>query len=207
MLILLCFYQEKTEKQFQEEDVDWEAINNLTFCGIFGDLFSDKKFWKFLLFSFILVGPKLVFSLLFFMLPRIIMQDYGEDAPFGLYIMVAPILIILFLICVAPAQNVYDPYDLIVIGCFVATLGPIPMFFGMNIVDFIIFIVIISFAEALYSPMINVFTFSFTKPGREGTFLTLTAAPIYFTMAITGLMGGYLLENFYPAEEDEDHKR
>tara|TARA_B110000285_G_C15096132_1_gene602077 strand:- start:262 stop:429 length:168 start_codon:yes stop_codon:yes gene_type:complete len=55
--------------------------------------------------------------------------------------------------------------------------------------------------------MINVFTFSFTKPGREGTFLTLTAAPIYFTMAITGLMGGYLLENFYPAEEDEDHKR
>ena len=81
------------------------------------------------------------------------------------------------------------------------------MFFGMNIVDFIVFIVIISFAEALSSPMINVFTFNFTKPGREGTFLTLTAAPIYFTMAITGLMGGYLLENFYPAEEDDDHHR
>ena len=141
------------------------------------------------------------------MLPRIIMQDYGEDAPFGIYIMVAPILIIIFLFCVAPIQNVYDPYDLILIGCIIASLGPIPMFFGMNIVDFIIFIVIISFAEALYSPMINVFTFNFTKRGREGTFLTLTAAPIYFTMAITGLMGGYLLENFYPAEEDDDHKR
>ena len=55
--------------------------------------------------------------------------------------------------------------------------------------------------------MINVFTFNFTKPGREGTFLTLTAAPIYFTMAVTGLMGGYLLENFYPAEEDETHHK
>ena len=55
--------------------------------------------------------------------------------------------------------------------------------------------------------MVNVFTFNFTKPGREGTFLTLTATPMYFTMAVTGLMGGYLLEIFYPAEEDENHKK
>jgi MFS family permease len=141
------------------------------------------------------------------MLPRIIMQDYGEDAPFGIYIMVAPVMIIIFLLIVAPVHSEYDPYDLILIGCVIATFGPVPMFFGMNITDFVIFIIIISFAEALYSPMINVFTFHFTKPGREGTFLTLTAAPIYFTMAITGLAGGYLLENFYPAEEDDDHHR
>ena len=81
------------------------------------------------------------------------------------------------------------------------------MFFGMNIVDFVIFIIIISAAEAIYAPIINVFTFNFTKPGREGTFLTLTAAPIYFTMAVTGLMGGYLLENYYPAEEDDTHHK
>lgn len=135
------------------------------------------------------------------------MQDYGEDAPFGIYIAIAPILIIFFLFCVAPIQTRYDAYDLILLGCAIATTGPIPMFFGMNVTDFIIFVIIISFAEALYSPMLNVFTFNFTKPGREGTFLTLTAAPIYFTMAITGLMGGYLLENFYPAEEDETHKK
>ena len=81
------------------------------------------------------------------------------------------------------------------------------MFFGMNKVDFIFFILIVSFAEALYAPMINVFTFNFTKEGREGTFLTLTAAPIYFTMALTGIVGGFLLENFYPAFEDSTHKR
>jgi hypothetical protein len=77
------------------------------------------------------------------------------------------------------------------------------MFFGINIVDFILFIIIISFAEAFYSPMVNVFTFNFTKEGREGTFLTLTDVPMYLTMAVTGVMGGYLLENFYPAEENE----
>ena len=81
----------------------------------------------------------------------------------------------------------------------IATAGPIPMFFGMNLWNFLLFIIIVSFAEAMYAPMINVFTFNFTKEGREGTFLTLTAAPVYFTMALTGIVGGYLLENYYPA--------
>jgi MFS family permease len=96
---------------------------------------------------------------------------------------------------------------LIIVGTFIATLGPIPMFFGMSMTNFLCFIVIISFAEALYSPMLNVFTFGFTKEGREGTFLTLTAAPLYFTMALTGVMGGYLLENYYPAEETATRKK
>jgi MFS family permease len=94
-----------------------------------------------------------------------------------------------------------------VIGCLISTFGPVPMFFGMNLLQFMLFIVIVSFAEALYAPMINVFTFNFTKEGREGTFLTLTAAPVYFTMALTGIVGGYLLENFYPAVEDANHKK
>lgn len=182
-----------------------DAINKLTCCDIFRDLVNDYKFWRFLLFSFVIVGPKLVFALLFFMLPRIIIQDYGEDAPFGIYIAIAPILIIVFLYVFATVQANYDAYDLIVLGASIATFGPVPMFFGMNIVDFLFFILIISIAEALYAPMINVFTFNFTKPGREGTFLTLTAAPVYFTMAITGLLGGFLLENFYPSEEDATH--
>jgi MFS family permease len=81
------------------------------------------------------------------------------------------------------------------------------MFFGMNLLDFILFILIISFAEALYAPIISVFTFNFTRPGTEGTFLALTETPVYFTMACTGLLGGYLLENFYPGEENETHHK
>jgi hypothetical protein len=55
-----------------------------------------------MLFSFVVVGPKLVFALLFFMLPKIIMQDYGADADFGLYIAVAPLLIVIFILILQP---------------------------------------------------------------------------------------------------------
>jgi hypothetical protein len=62
----------------------------------------DYKFWRFMLFSFVIVGSKMVFSLLFFMIPKMITQDDGENAPFGIYISIAPFLIILFLFFLAP---------------------------------------------------------------------------------------------------------
>ena len=207
MLVLLCTYDRKAEDRFQDRNIDHEAIANLTIADIFSDLLHDYKFWRFMLFSFVIVGSKMVFSLLFFMIPKMITQEDGENAPFGIYVSVAPLLIIVFMFILLPVQTKYEPYTLILAGTAIATLGPIPMFFGMNLVDFLLFVIIISFAEALYSPMINVFTFNFTKAGREGTFLTLTAAPSYFTMALTGVLGGYLLENYYPAVEDKTHKR
>jgi len=177
-------------------------------CGeIFYEIVKDDKFWRFMAFSFVIVGSKMVFSLLFFMIPKMITQESGANAPFGFYIAAAPLFIIFFLLFLTTVQANNEPYTLILIGTFIATLGPIPMFFGMNLITFVLFILIVSFAEALYAPMINVFTFSFTREGREGTFLTLTAAPIYFTMALTGIVGGFLLENYYPAVEDATHKR
>jgi MFS family permease len=207
MLILLGTYDRTSEARFEDPDIDHEAIARLTFVDIFGEIIKDSKFWRFMLFSFVIVGSKMVFSLLFFMIPKMITQNDGENAPFGIYVSIAPLLIIVFLFFLAPAHASHAPYSLILAGTAIATLGPIPMFFGMNIVDFVLFIVVVAFAEALYSPMINVFTFNFTRAGREGTFLTLTAAPVYFTMALTGVLGGYLLENYYPAVEDATHKR
>lgn len=207
MAVILLFYNPNVERKFEEDEIDWEAIARLTYCSIFEELLTDYRFWRFLLFSFVIVGPKLVFGLLFFMLPRIVLQDYGEEVAFGWLISIAPILIIIFLYVFQPLQANYDAYDLILLGSSIATLGPIPMFFGMNIICFIFFILIISIAEAIYAPVVNVFTFNFTKPGREGTFLTLTAAPMYFTMACTGLLGGYLLENYYPPEDDDQHQK
>jgi len=72
MLIFLCFYNPDKEKYFIEEKFDQAEIDKLTCMQIFKDLVSDYKFWRFFLFSFVIVGPKLVFALLFFMLPKII---------------------------------------------------------------------------------------------------------------------------------------
>jgi MFS family permease len=207
MLILMCTYKKQIENDFIERHLTRSERERLSCSEISSEIIKDFKFWRFMLFSFVIVGSKMVFSLLFFMIPKMITQNDGENAPFGIYMSAAPMLIIIFLLFLAPVQANYEPYDLILVGTVIATLGPIPMFFGMNLINFMLFIIIISFAEALYSPMINVFAFNFTKEGREGTFLTLTSAPSYFTMAITGVLGGYLLEQYYPVKEDATHHR
>lgn len=204
--VLLCTYNSRNEELFRVRPDNQQEEERASCTQILQEVFSDHRFWRFLAFSFVIVGAKMVFSLLFFMLPKMITQEDGADAPFGLYISLAPILIIVFLIFLTPVQAKYNSYDLILIGTTITTFAPIPMFFGVTLMNFMFFIFIVSFAEALYSPMINVFTFNFTREGREGTFLTLTAAPVYFTMALTGIVGGYLLENYYPAQEDATHK-
>lgn len=204
--ILMCTYKSKVEERYKEPEVS-RIEENESCSNIMVEIVRDSNFWKFMLFCMVIVGSKMVFSLLFFMLPKMITSLEGENAPFGLYVSAAPLLILVFLLILSPVQANREPFNLILIGTLIASLGPIPMYFGMQMWNFMLFITIISFAEALYSPLVNVFSFDFTKPGREGTFLTLTAAPTYFTMALTGIVGGYLLENYYPAKEDKLHVR
>jgi hypothetical protein len=102
MLIMLAFYDKKMEDKFANPSIDHEAIAKLTCGQIFSEIVKDDKFWRFMLFSFVIVGSKMVFSLLFFMIPKMMTQDGGEDTPFGVYVSVAPLLIIVFLFFLTP---------------------------------------------------------------------------------------------------------
>ena len=99
---MLAFYDKSKEDQFADTSIDHEAIAKLTCGQIFTEIVKDDKFWRFMLFSFVIVGSKMVFSLLFFMIPKMMTQDDGEDAPFGVYVSIAPLLIIVFLFFLTP---------------------------------------------------------------------------------------------------------
>lgn len=58
--------------------------------------------------------------------------------------------------------------------------------------------ILVSLGESLNAPKLYEFIFFFTKKGKEGMFLALTAAPQYLTMAVSGYTSGILLTNFFP---------
>ena len=72
MLILCCTYNRKVEDKFDNEQVD---VSNLSFTELFSEILKDFRFWRFMLFSFAIVGSKMVFALLFFMIPKMMTQD------------------------------------------------------------------------------------------------------------------------------------
>jgi hypothetical protein len=103
MTFLMITYKRQKEEPFSEITAEQEEeAQKLTCMAILSEIVSDYKFWRFMLFSFVIVGSKMVFSLLFFMIPKMMTQDGGENAPFGIYIAAAPLLIIIFLLCLSP---------------------------------------------------------------------------------------------------------
>jgi uncharacterized membrane protein len=100
MVVLLSLYNSKAEETFKEKEK--EDQEKISCWNVIGEILNDFKFWRFMLFSFVIVGAKMSFSLLFFMIPKMITQADGENAPFGIYVAVAPLLIILFLLFLAP---------------------------------------------------------------------------------------------------------
>ncbi len=92
-------------------------------------------------------------------------------------ISVCPLFIVIFLFVTSPCTVYLDPYSQIIMGAFFNTFAPIALFFGITYPHIFMFIILVSLGEALNSPKLYEFIFMFSKKGREGMFLALTAAP------------------------------
>ena len=167
-------------------------------CQLWRDVLTDRNFWRFLLFSVITIGMKMIFNMLSLLLPKILTVEFGPDAPYGLIISVCPLFIIIFLFVTSPCTIYLDPYSQIILGAFFNTFSPIALLFGITYVHIFMFLILVSLGESLNGPKLYEFIFHFTKKGREGMFLALTSAPYYLTMAASGYVSGVLLSNFFP---------
>ena len=59
-------------------------------------------------------------------------------------------------------------------------------------------IVVLSFGEALCLPRLYEYTAVIAPRGRESSYMSLSALPMFFAKMIVGPMGGYLLTQYCP---------
>jgi hypothetical protein len=62
----------------------------------------------------------------------------------------------------------------------------------------IMFVVILSIGEALWSPRLYEYTIFITEEGREGIYMALASSPMFIATLITGATSGTFLEAFCP---------
>ena len=163
----------------------------------------DINFWKYFLFAVVSIGMKMIFYMLSLIIPKIITYQYGREALFGIVISICPLFIVIFLFLTSPCTVHLDPYSQITLGSFFNTFAPIPLLFGIDYFHIFLFIIFLSLGESLNAPKLYEFIFFFARKGKEGTFLALTAAPQYLTMAVSGYVSGLLLTNFFPEEGEK----
>ena len=159
----------------------------------------EPEFWRLTLFTFLLVGVRLVFRHIDATLPKYLTRQFGEGAPFGLIYAINPFLIIFLVPIVGLLTRHVDSFSMILSGSFVSAVSPFWICFKQTYLSVVLFMVTLSIGEAVYSPRVYEYTMQVSPNGSEGLYSSLSAAPLFSVKLLVGGMSGWLLTNFMPA--------
>ena len=181
-------------------------------ANIIFKVMTEKAFWKFMLFLILLVGVKLVFTHQFMVMPKYYERVLGHDAPLGLLNAINPTIIVFGLILFIPIVGKFDIFKLIIVGTFVSALSVFVLIIPGKTVGTILNttiengyfvlilcqIILFALGEVIWSPRLSEYTVTIAPKGREGTYMSLAAMPMFIAKPVNGWLSGVLLNEYCP---------
>lgn len=166
--------------------------------AIIKEVASQKSFWKFLGAIILLMGVRIVYRHLDATFPKYMIREFGKDVMYGSIIAINPFLIVILIPVFAPLSYQFSAYAQITFGAFITSLSPFFLAYGPHLWSSIMFVVILSIGEALWSPRLYEYTIFITEKGREGIYMALASSPMFIATLVTGATSGIFLETFCP---------
>ncbi len=164
---------------------------------IMKEVASEKTFWIFITFIFLLVLVKMIFQYNHSLYP-LYMERIGLKNWTGkLYSINPAIVIFLVPIMTAITRNMKG-YNVIMLGAAVSAGSVFFMGFGESIMMIVLFQVVLSIGEAIYSPKIYDYTANIAPEGKESSYMAYSKAPMFFAKVAAGPATGILLYNLCP---------
>lgn len=170
----------------------------------FRHVFKSSAFWRFVLLAVLLLGVRSIYRHLDATFPKYMVRNFGKDAPFGSLIALNPFCVVIVTILSAPLGLTYHPVPVIILGSFISALSPLVLALGTSYTNAIIFVLLLSIGEGIWSPRLYEYSVMIAEKGREGTYMALAAAPMFLATLLTGATSGTLLERYSP-ETGERH--
>mmetsp|Transcript_12674 Transcript_12674/g.14252 ORF Transcript_12674/g.14252 Transcript_12674/m.14252 type:complete len:214 (-) Transcript_12674:40-681(-) len=140
--------------------------------------------------------------------PKYMVREFGPDVKKGTIYAINPILIIILVPIVSAMTAHVDPLIMIHWGSYVSAGS---VFFLVlaptSIWASVLFMIVLSVGEALWSPRLNDYTVSVSEEGREGTYMALASAPLFLAKLPVGVLSGVLLERYCPETLEEGQER
>jgi len=205
--------------------------------AIYATVITKKAFWIFLFLMAMLVPVRLVFYHFHYTFPTYGIRIFGEGAPVGnIYGFLNPMLIVYIAPLMAVLTKNVRSYTMLAIGTAISVgavaiailppdwLAPltdtwvgeliferwlgvpegerVPLYLSL-----ILFIIVFTFGESIWSPRLMQFTADIAPGGKEGTYIALSYLPYLGAKFIAGPMSGLLLANYIPegAESYPNH--
>jgi MFS family permease len=89
-------------------------------------------------------------------------------------------------------------FTVIMVGSFVAAGSVFFLGLGESILYVVLFQVVLSIGEAIYSPRVYDYTATIAPPGKEASYMAYSKAPMFFAKVATGPLSGLLLLELCP---------
>lgn len=172
---------------------------------------KETAFWRFMLFISLLIGVKLTFTHQFLVMPKYYTRVLGDNASIGALNTINPAIITVGLILFIPIIMRFTVFRLIVVGTIVSSLSvfflAIPgKFFtvlGWSIENgylmlVLLQIIVFAFGELIWSPRLSEYTVTIAPKGREGTYMSMAALPMFIAKPLNGWLSGRLLTEYCP---------
>jgi len=166
---------------------------------IFKEVAGSGRFWRFVCLIFILVGVRLIYRHMDATFPKYMLREFGSNAPYGSILGINPFLIIFLVPLVGHTCAKVPAFRMIMIGSLISGFSPLFLLLGPNYWDAVIWIIFLSIGEAIWSPRLYEYSTMIAPKGREGTYITLSSAPLFAAPIIAGALSGDLLSRYCPA--------
>jgi len=206
-LVLSLFLREIKVSEDDEESggaVKTHVVERASPVTIVKELLAMPMFWKFLAITLICVNLKCIFRYLDALLPKYLIREFGENVPKGSINAINPAMIILLVPIVSAFTSDVRPYRMIEFGAYITAASVLPLCFMTQISSAVMFVSILSFGEAFWSPRFFDLTVSMAPEGREGTFAAMGSAPIFLAKLPVGVLSGWLLQEYCPKEGERN---
>jgi MFS family permease len=192
------------------------------------DNFSERPFWIYLFMLAVLVFVRLTFFIFHVMFPTYGIRVFGEGAMVGsIFGVLNPVMIVLLVPLISIMTVRVRSYTMLFAGtlisagavflCFIPesmAIGLADTWFGQMIferwlevpmgqrdpfyISLIIFIIVFTIGEAIWSPRLMQFSAEIAPRGKEGSYIALAILPYFLGKALAGGMSGFLLTTYTP---------
>jgi dipeptide/tripeptide permease len=192
-------------------------------------VFGEKAFWVFIFMLAMTVFVRLVFSHFHYTFPKYGIRILGDGAKIGsIYGVLNPTMVVFLVPLAAALTKKISSYKMMFWGTLISALAVFiavipPQYFafltdtwvGELIYDrwlgvplerqtplyfsLIVFIIVFTIGEALWSPRLMQFTAQIAPIGKEASYLSLAVLPWFAARLIVGPLSGWLVDRYTPA--------
>jgi dipeptide/tripeptide permease len=179
--------------------------------AIFLEVWKESAFQKLVLFLFLTIGVRLVFTHQFLVMPKYYTRVLTSDFDLGLANSINPLIIVVGLVVLIPIINKFDTFKLIVVGMAISALSLVVMAVplqwilaipGIRNIDsayrFIIFsqILIFAFGELVFSPRFTEYISIVAPKDKVASYMSLSSLPMFIAKPINGFISGILVSGY-----------